>query len=161
MRLIYVLFSSPSWNMRKIKFAFLFVFSNQVYFVYLYCSKMTLDGKVALQEGMCRHRNLAYKESAWKFPLWFRGLRLQLVSMRIQVQSLALLSGLRILCQIWCCYGCGVGLQLQLQFDPSPGISICRGYSHLKKRNPLAILSGRCPWQLEVCVTCEFPCVTC
>ena len=33
--------------------------------------------------------------------------------MRMWVQSLALLSGLR----IWGCCGCGVGWQLQLQFD--------------------------------------------
>ena len=23
--------------------------------------------------------------------------------------------------QIWCCHGCGVGLQLQFQMDPQPG----------------------------------------
>ena len=53
-------------------------------------------------------------------------------SMRMWVRSLALLSGLRIRCcpalrwrsqtqaRIWCCYGCGEGQQLQLQFDTSP-----------------------------------------
>ena len=31
----------------------------------------------------------------WEFPLWLSGLRIQLISMRMQVQSLASLSGLR------------------------------------------------------------------
>ena len=43
--------------------------------------------------------------------------------MRTKVRSLALLSGLRIRCccelwyrsQIWCCCGCGIGQQVQLQ----------------------------------------------
>ena len=39
-----------------------------------------------------------------EFPLWLTGLRAQLVSMRMQVWSLALLSGLRIQCchKLWC-----------------------------------------------------------
>ena len=37
--------------------------------------------------------------------------------MSMQVRSLALLSGLRILC----CYGYGVGQQLQFRFGPKPG----------------------------------------
>ena len=52
-----------------------------------------------------------------EFPLWLRGLQTQLISMRMWVQSLALLRGLRILCGC----GCGVGQQLQLRFDPEPG----------------------------------------
>ena len=55
--------------------------------------------------------------------------RTQLASMRMKVQSLASLRGLRIqhCCELWCgskipcgC-GCGVGRQLPLRFDPQPG----------------------------------------
>jgi len=66
-----------------------------------------------------------------EFPLWLSGLWTRLVSMRLWVGSLALLSGLRIQhChELWyrsqipwlgipCCCGCGVGHQPQLQFDP-------------------------------------------
>ena len=51
--------------------------------------------------------------------------------MGMWVRSLAPLSGLRMQCccgaasQIWCCSGCGVSWQLQLQFNPSLGTSIC------------------------------------
>ena len=44
-----------------------------------------------------------------------------IVSMRMQVPSLASLSGLR----IWCCYGCGVGLGCSSSLTPSLGTSIC------------------------------------
>ena len=36
-----------------------------------------------------------FKESVQEFPLWFSGLRTRPVSMRMQVQSMTLLSGLR------------------------------------------------------------------
>ena len=50
--------------------------------------------------------------------------------MRMQVRSLASLSGLR----IQRCYGCGVGWQLQLSFDPSLlGTSIYWGCSPKKR----------------------------
>ena len=49
-------------------------------------------------------------EDIWEFPLWCSELQTQLVSMRMWVQSLAPLSGLR----IWRCCGCGIGWQLQL-----------------------------------------------
>ena len=44
------------------------------------------------------------KEAGLEFLLWLRGLRIQLVSMKIQVRSLASLSGLRIRhChELWC-----------------------------------------------------------
>ena len=35
--------------------------------------------------------------------------------------------------QMWHCYGCGVGWQLQPQLDPSLGISICHRYSPKKE----------------------------
>ena len=59
--------------------------------------------------------------------------RIRLVSMMVWVRSLALISGLRIqcCCELWCSSqmrlgsgvecGCGVGQQLQLQFDPEAG----------------------------------------
>ena len=46
------------------------------------------------------------KNQLWEFPLLFSGLQTQLVSMRMQAGSLALLSGLRIQCchelWLWC-----------------------------------------------------------
>ena len=48
------------------------------------------------------------------FLLWLRGLRTQLVSMRMQVRSLALLSELRIWCCCELCVGCRYGLDLSL-----------------------------------------------
>ena len=40
----------------------------------------------------------------WEFPLWLSGLKTQLVPMRMQVQSLALICGLRIqhCCKLQC-----------------------------------------------------------
>ena len=46
-----------------------------------------------------------------EFPLWLSGLRTQLVSMRMCVQSLALLSELR----IQCCHKLQCRLQMQLR----------------------------------------------
>ena len=71
--------------------------------------------------------------------------QIQVVSMRMLVWSLASLSALG----IWHCWkllcvtdvaqiphgcGCDVGLQLQLQFSPSLGTSICCGYNPKKKK---------------------------
>ena len=64
------------------------------------------------------------------FPLWLSFKQTLLISMRTWVQSLALLSRLRILSchELWCmlqmwlgfhvAVACGIGSQLQLQFDP-------------------------------------------
>ena len=49
------------------------------------------------------------------------------------VGSLALLCGLR----IWHGCGCGVGLQLLLQFPPSPGASICHPLASICFHMPL------------------------
>ena len=57
---------------------------------------------------------LVRKRNEVEFPLWLRGLRTQLVSMRMSIQSLAWLSRLR----IWHCCSCGVGQWLQLWFSP-------------------------------------------
>ena len=62
-------------------------------------------------------------------PLVAQRKQIRLASMRMQVRSVASLSGLR----IWCCYSCGVGRQLQLQFNPGLGTSICHGCSPKKK----------------------------
>ena len=56
--------------------------------------------------GRCLKRRL-FRE----FPLWLRGLRAQLVSVRTQVQSLASFSGLR----IWRCHELWCRLQTQLR----------------------------------------------
>ena len=49
-----------------------------------------------------------------KFLLWLKGLRIQLVSMRMWVQSLALLSEFRCRSQMWLGSGVAVGQQLLL-----------------------------------------------
>ena len=62
--------------------------------------------------------------------------------MKMWVQSLASLSGLRIgitarvvdAARTWHCCGCGIGQQLQLQFTPSLRTSICHGCAYLKKK---------------------------
>ena len=58
-----------------------------------------------LSDARDRTRNLMVPSQihfhcASEFPLWLSGLRTQLVSMRMQVQSLALFNGLR----IWSCH---------------------------------------------------------
>ena len=71
-----------------------------------------------------RHRNYWLDERIKKkkngeFPLWLSGLRTWLVSTRIQVWSLASLSGFKICvatrCGISHCCGCHIGWQLQIQ----------------------------------------------
>ena len=52
------------------------------------------------------------------------------LSVRMQVQSLAFLSGLR----IQCCHGCGVGLSCSTKLSPSPATSVCCRFSPKKKR---------------------------
>ena len=52
--------------------------------------------------------------------------------MRMQVRSLASLSGLR----VWCCCGCGAGRQLRLRFHP-PGIPFILGILGLAKLSRL------------------------
>ena len=77
-----------------------------------------------------------------ELPLWLSGLRTQLVSMRIRVQSLASLSRLT----IWRCYklqyslkmwlgshGCGVGRSCSSNSTPSLGNSICHRYRPKKR----------------------------
>ena len=54
-----------------------------------------------------------FKCAFLEFPQWLSGLRTRLVSMRIQVRSLA---SLRIKEPV--CYGCGGGQHLQLWFNP-------------------------------------------
>ena len=68
----------------------------------------------------------------WESLLWLNRLRIRLVSMRIQVQSLALLSGLRI--RHYHCYGSGL--------TPGPGTSECCRHGQNKKRMP----SGKGWW---------------
>ena len=88
-------------------------------------------------------------------PILAQWKRIWLGSMRTHIRTLASLSGLRIWCcrelwsqmQLWYCCGCGVGWQLQLWFDPSPGISICAGFSPKKKKINVASCS--------ICLLCE------
>ena len=81
-----------------------------------------------------------------EFPLWLSGLRTQQVSMRMQVQSMAALSGLR----IWCC--CKLRHKSQIQLGsylavavveastcsshsiPRQGTSICHRCGPKKKK---------------------------
>ena len=87
------------------------------------------------------------KKQRTKIPLCLSRLRTELVSVRMSVQSLALLSGLR----IQCCHKLRHSLQMQLRsgvavamvqasscsFDatPSPGNSICCRYSSKNNNN--------------------------
>ena len=77
--------------------------------------------------------------------------------MRLWVPSLALLSGLR----IWHCYGCGVGQQLQFQFDPSLGTPYATGMSQKeaeeKKKGCLLNIQA---WTSDVLISRHFHYVT-
>lgn len=94
------------------------------------------------------------KSRSLEFPLWLNGLRKQLVSRRMWVWSLALLSGLRFL---GCCllrhyvahaarilprYGCGIGQQLH--FDPLPGNFHRQQVQTFKKKKKVLVI---CPPQ--------------
>ena len=93
-----------------------------------------------------------------EFLLWLSRLRIQLVSMRMQVQSLASLSGLKDLAlpqtvvqvtdmaQIWPCYS-GVDWQLHLQFDPLAWERPCAEGVVLKKKKKKKNFDGtKCDW---------------
>ena len=79
------------------------------------------------------HHRISLNILVEEFLSWLSGSRIWLVSIRTRVQSLALLSGLRIqhYCEVCCrlqmllripCYcGCDVVWQLQLRFDSEPG----------------------------------------
>ena len=62
-----------------------------------------VDGNVAIDYTCCEYvptgRSFSREAKDWEFPLWLSRLRTQLVSVRMQVGSLALLRGLR----IWHC----------------------------------------------------------
>ena len=74
---------------------------------------------------------LAIRNGSGEFLWWLSGLRTQLISLRIRVQSLACLSRLRIRCGC----GCSAGWQLQLlRFRTSLGTSLCRRCGLKKKR---------------------------
>ena len=80
------------------------------------------------------------------FPLWFRGLRTQ----HGLCEDAGLIPGLpqwgqdptwlQAVAQvtdeawIWCCHGCGIGLQMQLQFDPWPTRHRCDCKKEKKKK---------------------------
>ena len=82
------------------------------------CSKNSEDVKKTQEPGI---------------PIVAKWKRIWLVSMRMWVRSLASLSGLK----IWCYYGCGVGQQLQFQFNSRLGTTMCLGCSPpSKKRDP-------------------------
>ena len=97
--------------------------------------QIALPPNCLLNLGSWKYNNIK-KKNLWFIKMIASGApvvaqRIWLVFMRMQVRSLALLSGLRIQCycelcvlqvtdmaQIWCCCGCAVGWQLQLWFDP-------------------------------------------
>ena len=65
------------------------------------------------------------RKGFWEFLLWLSGLRTQLVSMRMQVSSLASLSGLRIqrCCKLW------FRSQMWLIFGVAVAVAQANGYS--------------------------------
>ena len=58
------------------------------------CSVSVLEGLLRLEREASLLIGISKED--WEFPFWLSGLRAQLVSMKMQVQSLALLRGLRI-----------------------------------------------------------------
>ena len=95
-------------------------------------------------DTQCTHwgNEATVRLGSWDFPSWFSGLRTRLVSLRMQVRSLASLSGLRILryrelwcevtdvTQIWHDCRCGCGSNS----TPSLGTSICCRCSLTRKK---------------------------
>ena len=89
-----------------------------------------------------------------EFPLWFSGLRTQPVSMRMQVRSLASLSGLRIRhCrELWCRSQRRLRSHVAVavvqagscssNLSPSLGTSICHEYGPKKTKKRVALVSG-------------------
>ena len=56
------------------------------------------DGDEGLQQQLIRKHHIiitSFKQHSWECPLWLSRLRIQLVSMRMQVRSLASVSGLK------------------------------------------------------------------
>ena len=96
------------------------------------------------ENGFCRH--LGQRMYCKEFLLWLSRLRIQLESMRMWVQSLALLSGLRILCcrelwhrsQMWFGFGIAVAVvsagSCSSNLTLSLGTRICLTCSPKKKR---------------------------
>ena len=83
-------------------------------------------------KSFCTAKETIFKnEKTGGVPVMAQWQQTQLVSMRMQVRSLALLSGLKIQCchELWCrlqtwilhCCGCAVGQQLEVWFDPYLG----------------------------------------
>ena len=118
------------------------------------CCTAEIDTTLWINNTLIQIKNK--KKETCEFPLWLSGLRIWLVSMRMQIPSLALLSGLKdpVLRQaaahimdtawIWCYCACGVGLLLWLwhrpaamapnRLTPSLGTSICWRYGPKKRR---------------------------
>ena len=101
------------------------------------------------RRGVCqRPCFLSLKTRLWlEFPSWLsRNEQIWLVSMRTQVRSLALLSGLSIRCcrELWCrsqmaawilcCCGCGIGSSYSSDLTPSLGTAICCRCGPKKKK---------------------------
>ena len=93
-------------------------------------------------------------DNLMEFPVWLNRLRTRLVSIRIQVWSLASLSGLR----IWCCHKLWRGLQMRLgsgiavwglglscsfNSTPSLGTLICHRCGPKKKKKIISRLKQR------------------
>ena len=73
---------------------------------------------------------LIFKKTRTGFPIVVQQKQIQLGTMRLRVWSLASISGLR----TWHCCGCGVSWQLQSDWTPSLGTSICHRCSPIKTR---------------------------
>ena len=103
--------------------------------VTLHFSPNTCNGNKTKQNKTgLYHITRSFKKACEVFLLCLSRLRILLVFMRMQVPTLASLSGLRIqhwypqavvwvtdMAGIHCCCDCGVGQQLLLQFYPWPG----------------------------------------
>ena len=97
-----------------------------------------------------------YKCVCWEFPSWLSGLKNWLVSIRIWVQSLAFLNGLRIqpCCELWCRSQTQFGFLIAVavakagscssDLIPSLGTSICCGYGPKKSETWPKKMHAKC-----------------
>ena len=84
---------------------------------------MFIIGKLGKQKKMLKfskshHSEVVINSWVWEFPLWLSGLRTRLCVCKDAGSIPGLVQWVKDPAQIWCFCDCGVGLQLQLGFDP-------------------------------------------
>ena len=106
-------------------------------------------------------QNITLQMVLLEFPLWLHRLRTQLVSMRMQVRSLASCNGLRIQqChESWCrsqtWFRCGIVVAVAVAYSyssestPSLRTSICQGCSPKKTKNKTKQKNSAVSWDVR------------